>query len=337
MEIKFTSLHHVDHLGNEIREIPISSQSEVLQTYAERLIEEIQSSRNKREFEFRSETTEVRQTLESFLQDDYEDGVKVNANRLLAEEKKAQKKIDHLDVQIQKGSLFQAHLINGTAHYVIISKADHSKYIDEIDFVLKHGLPWDKKIFKAFLVKFNNSNNVQEVFVYDTTAKMSRYWWDDFLELNEKYTDSHNTKTSLDIMDQKLFNHMKKQYPADHTVLRNSVIGYFRNTQEFELEEFLDKNFRNYTPVDPEFPKEKYIQKIEKFPDKYNFDSRFGIIQEDIKKRQVNKIPLSNEMELILKDYIENLGNLITPYKDPEGNKYIQIRSDIGYERFKDQ
>ncbi|WP_296619224.1 nucleoid-associated protein [Marivirga sp.] len=337
MEIKFTTLHHVDHLGNEIRIIPISSHSEVLQIYAERLIQEIKDSRNKREFEFRSETTEVRQTLNSFLEDIFEEGVEVNSKRLLTEEKKAQRKIDHLDVQIQKGSLFQAHLIDGSEHYIVISKADHSKYIDEIDFVLKHGLPWDKKIFKAFLVRFDDNKEVQEVYVYDTTSKMSRYWWDDFLELNEKYTDSHNTKTSLDILDQKLFNYMKKQYPADHTILRNSVIGYFRNSSEFELEEFLDKNFRTYTPIDEDFPKEKYIKKIEEFPEKYNFDSRFSIKQEEIKKRKVNKIPLSNEMELILKDHIENIGSVIKPYKDNEGNKFILIRSDTGYERFKDQ
>ena len=105
----------------------------------------------------------------------------------------------------------------------------------------------------------------------------------------------------------------------------------------FELEEFLDKNFRTYTPIDEDFPKEKYIKKIEEFPEKYNFDSRFSIKQEEIKKRKVNKIPLSNEMELILKDHIENIGSVIKPYKDNEGNKFILIRSDTGYERFKDQ
>lgn len=334
MNIKFTSLHQVDHSLNQVKNIDINNQSDDLRDYTNRLIDEITRSNNKRSFEFKSDTTEVRTAIDKFLDAEYETGAKINADRLLNIEIEAQDKIDHLNIKIQKGSLFQAVLENDIETYVIISKADHNQFLDEVDFTLKTGLPWEKRIFKAFLVKIENGQP-KEIFVYDTTNRMARYWWDNYLELKEKYTDTHNTKTSLNTLDKKIFNPIKKEYPADHTILRNSAIGYFRNNDEFELTEFVAQTLENYTPIDPNFPKEKIIRKTKELPEKWKFDARFSIVKEEINKKQSNKIPLTEKIELVLKDYISNLENVIEAEKDAEGVKYIKIKTDIGYDRFK--
>lgn len=334
MNITFTSLHQIDHSTDEIKEIDISTQSDDLGRYTNRLINEITASTNKRQFEFKSDTTEVRIALSKYLEENFEEAAKINSNRLLDVEKVAQSKIAHLDKVIQKGSLFQAVLSENDTTTIIISKADHNQFLDEVDFTLKNGLPWEKRIFKAFLVKFQGSMPVN-IYVYDTTNRMARYWWDSYLELEEKFTDTHNTKTSLDVLDKKVFNKIKKDFPADHTILRNTTIGYFRNKEEFELDGFLNETFREYNPIDTNFPKEKTISKIEELPEKWSFDSRFGIKKEEIKKRQINKIPLSEKIELVLKDHIDDLNNIITSEKDLEGDKYIKIKSDSGYDRFK--
>lgn len=334
MSIIFTSLHQIDHSTDEIKEIDISTESNDLSRYTNRLINEITTSTNKRQFEFKSDTTEVRIALAKFLDENYGEASEINSRRLLDVEKVAQAKIAHLDKVIQKGSLFQAVLTDDNETTIIISKADHNQFLDEVDFTLKNGLPWEKRIFKAFLVKFNNSDPIN-IYVYDTTNRMARYWWDSYLELEEKFTDTHNTKTSLDVLDKKVFNKIKKDFPADHTILRNSTIGYFRNKEEFELEEYLNDTFRQYEPIDSSFPKDKTISKIEELPEKWSFDSRFGIKKEEIKKRQVNKIPLTEKIELVLKDHIDDLSNIITADTDTEGNKYIKIKSESGYERFR--
>lgn len=334
MSIIFTSLHQIDHSTNEIKEIDISTESDDLNQYTNRLINEITTSTNKRQFEFKSDTTEVRIAISKFLDENYDEAVEINSKRLLDVEKIAQSKIAHLNKVIQKGSLFQAVLKDSNETTIIISKADHNKFIDEVDFTLKNGLPWEKRIFKAFLVKFNNADT-KNLYVYDTTNRMARYWWDSYLELEEKFTDTHNTKTSLDVLDKKVFNKIKKDYPADHTVLRNSTIGYFRNKEEFELEEYLNDTFQEYEPIDSKFPKDKTISTIKELPEKWGFDSRFGIQKQEIKKRQVNKIALTEKIELVLKDHINDLSNIITSEKDTEGNKYIKIKSDSGYERFR--
>ena len=334
MNIIFTSLYQVDHELNQIKKININDQSDDLKDYTNRLIKEITTSNNKRSFEFKSQTTEVRTAIEKFLNTEYEAGAKINADRLLNIEIEAQEKIDHLNIKIQKGSLFQAIIENDSETYIIISKADHNQILDEIDFTLKTGLPWEKRIFKAFLVKMENGLP-KEIFVYDTTNRIARYWWDNYLELKEKYTDTHNTKTALNILDRKIFNPIKKEYPADHTILRNSAIGYFRNNDEFELSEFVAQTLENYTPIDPDFPKDKVVKKAKELPEKWKFDARFSIVKEEINKKQSNRIPLTEKIELILKDYISNLGNVIEAEKDAEGVKYIKIKTDVGYDSFK--
>ena len=334
MEIKFTSLHHVDHHLNSVKDIDINEQSDDLIDYTNRLITEITQSSNKRRFEFKSDTTEVRTAIKKFLESDYKDGSTINAVRLLDVEKKAQEQINHLDVEIQKGSLFQSVLLNNNDITVIISKADHSQFLDESDFELKNGLPWEKRVFKAFLVNFQD-NLPLEIFVYDTTHRMARYWWDDYLELVEKHTDRHNTKRSLDILDQKVFNGIKKIYPADHTIIRNAAIGYYRNNDDFIMDNFIEQTLTNYTPVDPDFPRDKIISKVKNLPQKWDFDTRFTIQKEEINKRKVNKIPLTDNIELVLKDYIDNFNDIIKAEIDAEGNKFIKIKSDAGYDRFR--
>jgi len=64
---------------------------------------------------------------------------------LLDVEKIAQGKIAHLDTVIQKGSLFQAVLNKDDETTVIISKADHNQFLDEVVFTLKKWLPWEKR------------------------------------------------------------------------------------------------------------------------------------------------------------------------------------------------
>jgi hypothetical protein len=256
-----------------------------LSTYVQRLFTEIKNSNNCRQFEFRSNDTEVRAALTQLISGEYENGSEINANRLLQIEIIAQQAIDHLNIEIQKGSLFQA-VIGETEKSVIISKADHNEYLDELDFTLRKGLPWKKRIFKAFLVTFDSNNIPSRMFVYDTNNRMSRYWWDNFLELKEKYTNTHNTKMSLDLLDKKVFTKLKTDFPADHTIIRNSAIRYFRSKDEFEVEDFLNDTFKNYTPINSNFlgRVDDFKTQIKELPQKWGFDNRFTIEKSEVKR-----------------------------------------------------
>jgi hypothetical protein len=94
--------------------------------------------------------------------------------------------------------------------------------------------------------------------------------------------------------------------------------------------------FGGYQPVDPNLSVDDLIDRIAKLPEKWDFDPSFGIMKEEITKRMVeNKIPLAENIDLILSDHIENLESIIVPDKEVDGKKFIKIYSEQGYERFK--
>ena len=334
MEIKFTSLHQIDHIEERIEKIDINNQGNILGQYIQRLLNEITNSPNKRSFLFQRETTEIRSAINNLISEDYETGSEIIANRLLPIEQAAQERIAHLGVEIQKGSLFQTIIENEDGKFVIISKADHNEFLDEIDFLIHKGLPWKKRVFKAFMAKIENDSTLSSIIIYDTNTTKSMYWWENYFEIKEKHNDTHNTRTSLDTLDKKVFNPIKKDYPADHTILRNSTIGYFRNKEEFALQEYISEIFDNYTPVDENFPLQRTKNKIADLPERWNFDRRFLISKGDIDKRAVNKIRLTENIDLILKDYV-NFDDTITAEMNDEGDKFIRIKTVNGYNKFK--
>jgi hypothetical protein len=339
MDILYKSLHQINHYTDSIDEINVAGTSADLLMYVENLLKDIVEKQNKRKFKFESSTTEVRSTIDRYLQNDYANASLINANRLLRIEKQAQENISQLQVEIQKGSLFQAYIQNKESKIIIISKADHSNYLDEMDFALHAGLPWKKRVYKAVIIELDSNDAINNIYVYDTnTSNMSVYWWRDFLELSEVYTDGHNTQQALDLLDRKIFNQMKKDYPADHTYLRNSSINYFRTKSNFAIDDYISDIFENYTPTHSQFPREKYIEKINKLPETWGFDHRFTIAKEEINKRKVteNKIVLTENIELVLIDSIEDLKSTIKSGKDIDGRKHIKIYSESGYEAFKD-
>jgi hypothetical protein len=333
--IQFTSLDHVDHDANKLTKISIDNESKALGEYIERLVVDIKQRNSKRSFKFSSETTEVRLAIHQMINGNFEIASKINSQRLLNVEISTQETMNKLGVTLQKGSLFQTVInVDDEIKMIIIGKADHNEFLDADDMEIHNGLPWKKKIFKSFMAMTDYEGNVLKVFVSDTSSAITKYWWSDFLELTEVRTDSHNTKKFLEIVDRKVFNPMKKEFPADHTILRNSLIGYFRSNDSFDLDDLHDSIFDNYVSTNDKLDLDKISKKIKEIPDKYNIDSSFDIDKKEINKRSVNSITLNEGIELILKG-APDLSN-IKPFKDEEGNKFIQIKSDEGFNRFKE-
>jgi len=332
--VQFTSLHNIDHNNGLIIPIDVDSRSAALEEYIKRLIEDIKEKSSKRHFEFKSETTEVRHAIDLFIKGNYVEASEINANRLLSVEQDTQKEMDKLSISIQKGSLFQTVInYDEDSKMIIIGKADQNDFLDASDFAVHNGLPWKKRIFKSFLAFTDYSGNIKKVLVSDTTNTLMKYWWSDFFELSEIRTDKHNTIKFLEILDRKVFNPIKKDYPADHTTLRNSVIGYFRNQNDFDLDTMFELIFQNYSPYEIKLPLDNIKRIIKEIPEKYKLDSQFTIDKTEISKRAVNRIFLNDGMELVLKDSLDFNG-LITSFEDKEGEKYIAIKSEEGYKRF---
>jgi len=338
MEIINFFLHHVDVNNNSVTPINLQLNPQNLNDYVEELLGEIIANPNRRTYIFKEGNTEVKTSLSKILENnsDTESITELNAKRLLEKEVNTQElmKSRNMSVKIQKGSLLHLNFdINGTKQ-IILCKVEHDEVLNELNFEKVRGLNTKKKVFKAILIIFDTQGEIAENYVFD--KHNSKYWWDDFLELQQQYTDDDNTEKSLNAIDVALSASLKNKYYPDYLILKNSIIGHYRNNEELNYFDIINDAVQNYEPVNTNFPKAQIIEKLKGLPAKNGFDPQFTIVKKKIKKRIQQKIKLANNLYLSINDFVENLKNIIEPVQDAQGNKYIKILSSEGYEQIKD-
>ncbi|MPM14009.1 hypothetical protein SDC9_60369 [bioreactor metagenome] len=337
MSILFSSLYHINHELSSVDPIEFNNNNTDLLEYTQRLILDIKSNPNKRKFDFSSNNTEVRVNIDKFIDNDFDTASLSNANRLLRIEKLAQTNVDKLSIELQKGSFFQAVLAENGLFQIVLSKAEHKAFLDETDIKRHAGLPWEKKIFKAAIIEADSHHQIQSIFVFDTNPIMAKYWWRDFLELKERITDTVNTKNVFLTLERQIFNPLNIKAPADHILLKNSSLQYFLSNTEFNFSDFYQQVFEKYDPISPEYFELNIPERFEKIKKEKSFDTKFTIVKEEIKSKVRTKIRLSDDIELILLDAIDELRAVIRGGKELDGKKYIKIYSDTGYEVFKEK
>lgn len=334
MKIKNYSVHRIDLSESEPKNITNEVTNSDFDQYLIELINLIFKDPNSREFHFQRATTEIRVATSNILEEkDFNTNSNVCAERLLIEEIKAQKGIEHMGKSIQHGVLIQALFKNHERNHFLICKAEHSEFLDDIRFKKTTGLPMKKKIFKAYFVETASDNSISKVTVFDTNSVMSKYWWREYLELAEIYDSTENTKNSFKSLESRIFNPLKKQSLVDYTYLRNSAVKYYRSTEDFSIEGFIEFIFDNYDPVEKTLQIDKIKDKVRDLPTKYGFDPRFPIDKSAITAKMKKTYHLTNEIDLVLKANVE-IGETIKPYKDDAGRKFLRIRSDGGYDAF---
>ena len=331
IEIEKISLHQLDVSSNNIDKIDIDFEKETIKKYVDVLIDEILENPNKRLFKFKNGNTEVKNSIPSIISNslEIEKTLLNNAKRLLEKEVSADIKIQKLGVKVQRGSLLQIHFKQGDFDNLLICKVEHDEIINEKSFEINRGLNTKKKVFKAFLYFLANEIRNEEIYLNDKNN--SKYWWDDFLELEQINTDDANTEISLDkivkIIDREK---NKEELTLDGTLLRNSIVGYFKTSKEFNFTDIYDI-VNNYTPFNPKFPITGVISKLDKLKNDKSFDNQFSIVQKKVDKRIVNTIPLGKGLYLKIDRHVPNLREIIKPYKGVDGKSGITIISDQAY------
>jgi hypothetical protein len=336
------ALHQVDVETNTFSIIPISKDYSDLNSYLVELLSEVDESDRRREYGFSSETTELYTTLLKYQDEStlIGDGISdILAKRLLKEEVKADKRYGHLGNNkkghVKKGSFLQFLYTIGTGMYYLGVKMEHQVFIDESDFKKKAGLSVANKIYKACKISFGESGVLKEVHVYDTNSTPAKYWWNEFLDLTEIRNDNYNTRTAAEEV-MKVVGRLKNDHPIDHTILRNSVIGAFKQDAEMDYIEFVDTVIRTYTPEDEglidKLP--SIIERLEKLPAEKKFDTKFKLIPGEVPFRKT-QFKLSKEMTLYINDSVDNIEDKVWAEETSSGKKLVVIESPEGFKNFK--
>lgn len=250
------------------------------------------------------------------------------AQRLLRSEKKAQEKILKIKKEIRRGSLIQALVIDEDKNYsFIISKVEHVNILDKADWEKHTGLPLEKEILKTCVISYTNTGEINDIKLFDTNAVVAQYWYEGLLELEPLTSNEQNTKKSFSEIHKILVNNIKTKSQVDYGLLKNSLIGYYNQNVGFDFDDLKEKVFTNYKPQNEDaIDMKDVIRKLNSVSEK-RFDKQFEIVPKVIRKNKITVYKINEEIDLTIKDSVENLKDIIQSEKVEE-NMYLKIKVD---------
>lgn len=344
MEIVIQTIRIIDYENNAVyvRDTP-----ETFSDYVRQLITYINGNTSIREYRTRLVNTEVISCILDIVKNQIDSDLVMGkidfiANRLLLKEREAQTSVAHMDTNVQKGSLIQALLYDeeDDKYTYLLAKVEHTDFVDDSDFSFKSGFSKDmKKLWKSCTFEIDDLNAASfSAKVYSNTV--AKYWYDNFLELDQVVSDEVNTDKAFRAIESTLNRNVKNIAPRDHTLLRNSLIAYFRSNDFIDYNTMITNTVENYHPVELEQEKlEKVIEKLRELPEKHNFDQQFNTVSSAINARIRKVYDVCHGVQLKITDAIDDFDDTIKAYRDNDGNRYIRIKTDndLTYRRFSDQ
>ena len=344
MEIVIQTIRIIDYENNAVyvRDTP-----ETFSDYVRQLITYINGNTSIREYRTRLVNTEVISCILDIVKNQIDADLVMGkidfiANRLLLKEREAQTSVAHMDTNVQKGSLIQALLYDeeDDKYTYLLAKVEHTDFVDDSDFSFKSGFSKDmKKLWKSCTFEIDDLNAASfSAKVYSNTV--AKYWYDNFLELDQVVSDEVNTDKAFRAIESTLNRNVKNIAPRDHTLLRNTLITYFRSNDFIDFDTMITNTVENYNPVELEQEKlEKVIEKLRELPEKHNFDNQFNTVSSAINARIRKVYDVCHGVQLKITDAIDNFDDTIKAYRENDGNRYIRIKTDndLTYRRFSDQ
>lgn len=329
MKVIIQAIRVIDYENNKVLTRDIMPN---FSEYIEQLISYINGNISVREYRTQSTNTEViREVLEIVQHQREADLVTCNidmvASRLLRKEKEANERIAQLDTNVQKGSLILALLEDEGRISFLLAKVEHTDFFDDTDYSIKSGFSKDtKKIWKTCLFEIDDINATEfGARIYSNTV--AKYWWYDFLELEELQSDETNTKRAFRSIETALNRNLKQVAPHDHMIIRNAMYLYFNSVEHFDYGEMLDQTIRKYIPDDmTEEIKSSLLEKLESLPQEKGFDRQFNPVSTVIKSKMRKTYEVYNGIQIRIPGGMEELKDIIWSQQDNDGRRYLKIR-----------
>jgi uncharacterized protein YfcZ (UPF0381/DUF406 family) len=329
-------LINIDREKNEYRCIDIKDKSEDLKNYFLNIRESIIEERVSRVFRTRSETTEVFTAVKKITQNSkaLNSQAVIIAKRLLNIENQTQERYKQI-ADIKNGSLFVCKFSLDTITNIILVKIEHTPFIDENDLKKHIGLPYKNEILKSCLFQFDDENVILSIIAHDSNGDISDYWWNKFLELEKVSSDEQNTILAFDTIDNVLVKNVKNKSPADYSLLRNTLIAYFRKNSSFVMDKMIKYVVDDYQPLNNTVNIAEIKSKIKEASNNKKLDTSFTIIPEKIKAKIRTVVKINNNIEIRINNDVEKFRSVICSEIGNDGKKYIKILADdTAFERF---
>ena len=326
METIYTGMHIIDRVTGTVADRVLDEED--ARRYIANITNTVREEGNHKQYKITSETTEVVAIIKQvfFRKEVTPAQSDLIARRLLRTEMDAQERVNHLNIEIKKGSLIQSFFAANDIYYYLLSKVESDEFLDESELIKKSGLPYGRKALKSCLFLIEPDGTISEIYISDTNRSGTNYWHNVFLELQELTSNEESTKKVFRLMTETVAKELKAS-PTDYVLIRNQIIGYFKTQQNFVFSEAMNYIFGEYTPesdvVDIEVLKNKIGTKMTS----QNYDRAFSIQREAITQRmwKVTK-KLNDFSELVLNDHGLSIKNSIFS-KEIDGEKFIVIKT----------
>lgn len=247
------------------------------------------------------------------------------ALKLLNSEQDIQEQVKGISI-IQKGSILQALVKDHDEYRYIIAKVEHTEWYDEDTFIKRYGIPGDNlKVWKSAVFGLDSEGNITKIRCFVNTK--AAYWTETFLEIKETHNDTDNTRKVLRVCG-KVLNQIKKISPKDYYNLMNTINHEMQSDQQINYNEMLDRLFDTYEPHKEEINKESLKKKLIEAGSEGSFDTLFHADSKEVKKRRRITIPVSETIDVFVKEAINDWTDTFRIYSEASGEKYLMIRCD---------
>ncbi|WP_112181633.1 hypothetical protein [Paraliobacillus zengyii] len=348
MENIFDSVHSMNLEEDKLEKR--SATEGAIEDYIIDLIKKSRLNKNKRAFRFASEKVELHTLVKEMINSGFNRDLMIEnsdriAKRWFDKEKNTQERYNHL-MNLPKGSLIQSCFQTANSFLFLIAKIEHETFIDEKEYNLQVGLPFEKRILKTCIIELVDTGTsykevddgvptfeVDNIYVTDSSNKIAAYWYQDFLELKYLNTNEINTKDAFRAIDREI-KKIKKVSPPDYTLLRNNLIGYFQTKESFTIDNIIEHIFGEYQAQSQELDLDKYKNNIRVLPENNKFDSQFSIIKKEVKARRYFEV--NDKIEIRLKAHIDRMRDVVFS-EEKRGKKFLVIETENEevYELFK--
>lgn len=331
-----TTLYHVDLNANNVIPATDKLKGHDISNYIEGLIDSILTKGDKRSFKFPPRKTFLKTAVDKVISDknNHELESKDIAEKLLATEIKAQKKIQHLDKEIRKGSLIQVVLKRYGKYNYLILKVEHDAFYELSNLIRQLGLPEKKSVIKSCLIKCDESSRITSLILTDANSKISTYWWEDFLELEKVRKDEDNTKLVFKEVDKLLVKYVKQDDAKAYRVLKDAQIRYFKEKDTLNYSEFKDTVFTSFIPFNPNLDYNKFLKKLDELGKSNKFDTSFVIKASEIEKEFQSTYRVSNNVSISVNEGVPE-DTIIAYCEDDEKFLRIRLEDELTYRQFK--
>lgn len=326
MELKVATIYTIDRENNTTTK-NIPDDGIKFDEYLHTVLITIANNKIVKNYKSKAETTQVINCIKNIIDNQSEPTVceeffESVSMRLLEKEISAQSKIEKMKKSVQVGSLIQALFYDrdNQRYMFLLAKVAHVVFVNQVGLSDTQGFPKDIKVYKSatFYIDATSSEEIGVQLHQDTITK---YWYDEFLELIELTNDEENTKNAFNAIDGFLNRKIKQEYPKDRAFLRNSFIHYFRTNATMDYDSMIDDIFNDYSSIDESFSRERFKNELLELPEKKKFERNFQVVADIVKARIRTNYEVYPGIRLTVSENRE----VIETYTE-QGKKYLKIQ-----------